>query len=133
MRESKEYERMRTGRIIVIAAGLLLAGCATTHMPAGPQLPANAKMVGGGLSIEWTAPAKGTAILIETSSGKIVRTQSVDAGDSFSFDPTANENIRVLNSMFGGPGPQDNQELPSLPKDTHFALYFVPAEPGSQP
>jgi hypothetical protein len=112
--------------VAMIIASILFSGCATTHFGGGPQLPANAKIVGGGLSISWTATAKGTAILVEVNSGKIVRTQSLNEGDTFEFDPVALDSIALLNSMFGGPGPHDNETLASLPKDTHFVLYFVP-------
>jgi hypothetical protein len=123
---------MRTWMVSAVITGMLLAGCTTTHLAGRLELPANARIVGGGLSIEWAAPAKGAAILVETTSGKIVRTQSLDTGDTFSFDPLANENTRLLNSMFGGLGPQDNQELSPLPAVTRFVLYFVP-ETNAQP
>jgi hypothetical protein len=78
------------------------------------------------------APAKGTAILVETTSGKIVRTQSLDTGDTFSFDPLAADNAELLNSMFGGPEAKDSQGLAPLPAVTRFVLYFVP-ETNAQP
>jgi len=117
---------MRIRMVVVVIAGILVSGCATTHFGGGPQLPANARIVGGGLSISWTASTKGTVILVEANSGKIIRTQSLNEGDTFDFDPVATENIALLNSMFGGPGPHDNETLMVLPKDTHFVLYFVP-------
>lgn len=124
---------MRTWMMSVIITGMLLAGCATTRFAGRPGLPANAMIVGGGLSIEWAASAKGTALLVEVNSGKIVRTQSLE-GDTFSFDPVANDNMVLLNSMFGGPDAKDSQGqiLMPLPKDTRFVLYFVP-ETTSQP
>ncbi len=117
---------MRIRMIAVMIAGMLLSGCATTHFGGGPQLPANAKIVGGGLSINWTVPTKGTAILVEVNAGKIIKTQSLDEGASFEFDPLATESISLINSMFGGPDATDSQALAPLPKDTHFVLYFVP-------
>jgi hypothetical protein len=117
---------MRIWRISAIVASMFLSGCATTYLSGRLQLPANARIVGGGLSIEWTAPAKGTVILVETGSGKIVRTQSVDEGDTFTFDPLLAENTELLNRMFGGPEAKDSQALAPLPTVTRFVLYFVP-------
>jgi len=118
--------------VAVIIAGILLSGCASTHFGGGPQLPANAQIVGGGLSINWKAPTNGTAILVEVNSGKIVRTQSLNEEDTFEFDPVALDSIALLNSMFGGPGVQDNETLAALPKDTRFVLYFVPETTAEQ-
>ena len=123
---------MTTWRIIAIAVGMLLAGCTTVHLAGGSQLPSNAQIVGGGLSIEWSAPGPGTAILVETVSGKIVKSASLGKGDAFSFNPLDAENIELLNSMFGGPQAKDSQILLPLPKHTQFILYFIP-ERGSQP
>jgi hypothetical protein len=117
---------MKALKIIMVAAAVLLAGCATTHLSGGSSLPANAKVVGGGLSIEWTAPTKGTVILVETDSGRMVRTQSVDEGDMFTFDPLAAENAEILNRMFGGPEAMEHPGLVPLPKDARFVLCFVP-------
>jgi hypothetical protein len=117
---------MRTWQVTTIIAGVLLAGCGTTHVSRSLELPANARIVGGGLSIDWTAPAQGTAILVEVNSGKIIRTQSLEQGDVFEFDPLLAENTELLNRMFGGPDAADSQALAPLPKDTSFVLYFVP-------
>jgi hypothetical protein len=96
-----------------IFLGLVVTGCATVHQ--GP-LPPGAQLVGGGLDIEWTSNIEGTAILFEKTTGKVVTTQSLAAGDAFDFDVTEPEEAEVLKTLFG------RELAPNL----HFLLYFVP-------
>jgi hypothetical protein len=117
---------MRTWNVTAVIVGLFLAGCTSPRYSGGPQLPANAKTVGGGLSIKWTAPATGTAILTEVDSGKLIKTQSLNVGDKFEFDPLAAENTQLLESMFGKPNRKGDQVLSPLPKHARIVLYFVP-------
>lgn len=117
---------MRICHIIAIAAGMFLAGCTTTQSSGRLDLPGNAKLVGGGLLIEWTAPVKGTAILAETTSGKIVETRSLEEGDTFSFEPMKADNMTLLNSMFGDIDNKGSDGLSRFPADARFALYFAP-------
>ncbi|HSW02562.1 MAG TPA: hypothetical protein VLI39_20535 [Sedimentisphaerales bacterium] len=117
---------MKIGMIGVVAAGILLVGCASSHMPMGTQI------VGGGLMVDWTAPANGTVILAEAVSGKIVRTESVNEGGVFEFEPTTNSNAEMLNGMFGGVKTSDDQILAPLPKNSRFVLYFLPAVDSEQ-
>ena len=98
--------------IIGLATLLLAVGCASTS-----NLPSGAKKVGGGLQIEWDAPTEGTAILVETTTGKIVATKSVsDGGAGFRFDVTSSEYAEVLTAIF-----------PAMPTNAQFLLYFVPS------
>lgn len=113
---------MKIRIVVVMAVGVLLMGCA------GPNLPKGAKMVGGGLQVDWTSPAKGTVILAESASGKMVKTESVDEGDTFEFDPTLMDNVEMLNSLFGGSCAEDASALAPLPKNARFVLYFMPDE-----
>lgn len=76
-----------------------------------------AKKVGGGLQIEWSAPADGTALLVETTTGKTVATQSMSVrGPAFDFDVTRDRNADVLKAIF-----------PTMPTNATFVLYFVPS------
>ena len=96
-------------QILVIGVALLWAGCATN------PLPRNAKLVGGGLLINWSPPKPGTAILIEKKSGKIMATRSVSPSDgAFEFDPSVPDFAHLLRTMFD-----------PIPADAEFALYFV--------
>ncbi len=101
-----------TTHIIGLAALLLAVGCASTS-----SLPSGAKRVGGGLQIEWNAPAEGTAILVETTTGKTVATKSVsDGGEGFSFDLSSQRDTDTLEAIF-----------PTMPTNAKFVLYFVPS------
>jgi len=117
---------MRTWNVIAVTVGLLLAGCAGMHESRRPQLPANATTVGGGLSIKWTATVRGTAILTEVDSGKIIKTASLQKGETFSFNPTAADDAQLLERMFGKPDRTGEQVNSPLPKRARFVLYFVP-------
>jgi hypothetical protein len=104
-----------------VIAAIALAGCATSN------LPSKAQLVGGGLMIEWVAPADGTAILIERRSGRIVTTASLEDGDTFSFYKDVAGVNDLLRSMFGVPDPEDDGDFPTVPRNTRFELYFVPS------
>jgi hypothetical protein len=92
---------------------LLLAGCVTVAR--GP-IPPGAKLVGGGLDINWSSNVEGTAILVEKTTGKTVATQSLAAGDAFDFDVTEPEKAEVLKALFGR----------ELAPELQFQLYFLP-------
>lgn len=87
-----------------IVAIALLAGCRTTPTLQADGLPGEQYLVGGGVMIDWEAPADGTAYLVEKTSGKIVETRSLTKGDSFSFSidsgSHASEFERVLGIKF---------------------------------
>ncbi len=74
----------------MMAAGvvglLMIAGCNTTAFPGRTGVPRGAKVVGGGLAINWEAPTAGTVYLVEETSGKIIETQSLDEDATFEFD-----------------------------------------------
>lgn len=83
-------------------------------------------MVGGGLDIRYSAPAAGTVILRERTSGRIVATKSLEAkGAEFHFSPSAFDNGEVLAAMFSTV-PVKEGEITHVPTNTFFQLYFVP-------
>ncbi len=100
-----------TTPIIGLAALLLAVGCTSTG-----SLPTGAKKVGGGLQIEWEAPSRGTAILLETTTGRTVATKSLSGGSLFEFDVTNNYDDDIIRSVF-----------PIMPPNAQFILYFVPS------
>jgi hypothetical protein len=106
----------------IIALGIVLAGCATSDLPRG------ARLVGGGLKIEYRAPANGTAILLERTSRRIVATESLSEGDPFEFHPNHQGCSEVLFSMFAPTNAVDTGGFPQVPTNTLFQLYFVPAK-----
>ena len=97
--------------IIGLGTLLLAIGCSTTG-----SLPRTAQVVGGGLQIQWEAPAEGTVILIEKTTQKTVATKSLSEGDSFQFDVSRESDASVLSAVF-----------PTIPSNAHFVLYFTPA------
>jgi hypothetical protein len=105
----------------MVALLIALAGCATSKLPRG------ARLVGGGLAVEYTAPADGTAILIEQQSGRIVATESLTEGDSFDFHPQVQGYDEVLYRMFGDTNAAPDGGVVVVPTNTLFQLFFVPA------
>lgn len=111
---------MKSTLLAFVAVGLVLAGCTTSNLPRG------ARLVGGGLDIRYTAPAAGTVILIERTSGRIVATRSLEGnGHEFHFSPNSFDNGDVLAAMFSAV-PTKEGELTHVPTNTFFQLYFVP-------
>lgn len=103
--------------------GLFLAGCTTTS-----NLPSGARLVGGGLGIEYKAPSEGTVILLERTSGRIVATKSLSKGDDFDFSPNYQGCNAVLFSMFATSNSVSTDATTQVPTNTVFQLYFVPAK-----
>jgi hypothetical protein len=122
---------MKTTLFGIIALGVTLVSCATSNLPRG------ACLVGGGLDIRYNAPAAGTVILIERTSGRIVATKSLEAkGAEFYFSPSSFDNGDVIATMFSTvPGNTGeityvpmNTYITHVPTKTFFQLYFVPAK-----
>lgn len=101
-----------------------LAGCVSSPS----NLPRGSRLVGGGLQIEYNAPENGTAILFERSTGKIVATESLGAGDEFEFALTRPETVEVLRSLFATTNAPALEQLLVLPTNTTFELYFTPVK-----
>ncbi len=98
-----------------LGAGVLLlaVGCSSLRAPAG--LPRGAYRVGGGARISFDPPEKGTCILVEKTSGRVIATKS-SAGGGFEFDATSEQDEQTLKSVYGG----------VVPTNAQFVLYFVP-------
>jgi len=94
----------------------MLAGCSTPRHLQADGLPDDQYLVGGGLMIDWKAPADGTVYLVEKTAGKIIETRSMETGESYSFSVAsgsqATEFERVLGIKFS---------------EARFMLYFQPA------
>ena len=105
--------------IAYVSMLLCLAGCSA--LPTSSEgaftesgIPHSRYLVGGGFSIEYIAPANGTAYWVEETSGKILQTKSMNSGDK---------------AEFGGGSLDPEQIKQALGidiKDTKFTLYFVP-------
>ncbi len=86
---AQSHQAVGRGAAVVVAVGLMLigAGCTTlsqNHPETG--LPRNLEVVGGGLTINWIAPTAGTVYLVEKTSGKIIETRAMNAGDVYKFE-----------------------------------------------
>jgi hypothetical protein len=106
--------------IFFVFGAMILAGCGSMRTYSGKDfdskgLPNQKYLVGGGLQIEWVAPQKGTAYLVEETTGKIVMTKSLQPGDTFEFSP-GQADPKEAKEVFG----VDMSEL-------KFFLFFVPA------
>jgi hypothetical protein len=95
----------------IAAATLFAAGCASNN------LPRSARVVGGGLKIDYSSELPGTAVLIEKTTGKTVACQTVDNA-SFTFDASTERDAEILQTVFGTNG---------VPANAQFLLYFVPS------
>jgi hypothetical protein len=105
--------------LVVLAAG----GCEAGKPSPVVRLPDAPQMVGGGMMIEWKAPARGTAYLVEKQTNKIVETRSLEEGEVYCFAATsvvqADEFEQMLGIRFAR---------------ARFLLYFEPAgAAGSAP
>ncbi len=103
-----QYKEPHPGKTLTLGLlaliALLFAGCRTSPKLQPDGLPGEQYLVGGGMMIDWEAPADGTAYLVEKTSGKIVETRSLTKGDSFTFSVAsgsqASEFERVLGIKF---------------------------------
>ena len=111
---------MRMNHLGFIVLVVALAGCATSDLPRG------ARLVGGGLMVDYEAPTDGTAILIERTSRRIVATEALSEGSNFSFSPGSGSYDEVLFRMFAHPDAVEGVGVVVVPTNAVFQLYFVP-------
>ncbi len=95
---------------------LMLVGCSTSPLLQPDGLPGEQYLVGGGMMIDWEAPATGTAYLVEKASGKIIETRSLAQGDSYTFSVSS-----------GGQAAEFEKMLGVRFSEARFLLYFQPA------
>jgi hypothetical protein len=102
--------------IISLLSALAVGGCGAGRQSPIVRLPDAPQMVGGGMMIEWKAPERGTAYLVEKQTGKIVETRSLEQDEVYSFAATsvvqADEFEQMLGIRFSR---------------ARFLLYFEPA------
>lgn len=109
-----------------VAAGVLaglvmmLAGCSTVAPWHVANLPGGGRVVGGGLTIDWRAPVKGTVYLVEKTSGKVIATQSLDEGEVYQFEVDPRNDAVSFKTATGV----------NL-ADAQIVLYFKPADKKS--
>lgn len=113
---------LRFGQMIVTSAIFATLGCTT---PKG--LPSGAQLVGGGLQIDYEPPTDGTVILIEKVTGRMVATETLSSGSSFTFGPSSGNWAELMITLFGAPSTNGEVSI-QIPTNSVFQLYFVPAK-----
>lgn len=112
--------KLQMSRFVVIGCLTLIvwtfAGCRTNPPLQADGLPGEQYLVGGGMMIDWEAPAAGTAYLVEKTSGKIIETRSLAQGDSYTFSIASGGQAAELERMLGVKF-----------SEARFLLYFRPA------
>jgi hypothetical protein len=102
--------------VVSLLAVLATGGCGADKPSPVVRLPDAPQMVGGGLMIEWKAPERGTAYLVEKQTGRIVETRSLEQDEVYSFAVTsvvqADDYEQMLGIRFSR---------------ARFLLYFEPA------
>ncbi len=112
---------VRMWAVVLVAFGLALAGCSTPRQLQADGLPDEQYLVGGGVMIDWKAPAAGVAYLVEKTTGKIIETRSMEAEDNFGFSVTSQAQAEEFERILG------------LTKfsEALFWLYFKPDDQGN--
>ena len=104
--------------IIALILGLIMivTGCNSARRSLRADLPNDAQIVGGGFSIDWISPSRGTVYVVERTSGKILITEALNNGESFSFDIDPEEDAAKFKMATGVD-----------PSEARIVLYFKPA------
>ena len=116
MQCSREGIRCWLAGAALAAIALVLSGCGAPRRVLVDGLPDDQYLVGGGSMIDWRAPTAGTAYLVEKTTGKIIETRSMEAGDSFGFSVGSGQQRIEFEKRLG-------IEF----ADMNLWLYFVPA------
>jgi len=106
---------------------ILLSGCVTTPTTTDrvrdAWLPNGVVKVGGGVITAWKSSQDGNVYFVEEANRIILRTQYVDNGEIFEFNPKENGISEFL-----------LLQIPRLSEDIHvmselrFGLYFLPTQ-----
>jgi hypothetical protein len=99
---------------LVTAAAIVLVGCGANRQFRANGLPGRHYLVGGGMEIAWTAPARGTAYWVEENTCKIVQTKYLEEGGEFYMSNVDPEEFKKAMGIATG--------------DARLALYFVPSD-----
>jgi hypothetical protein len=113
----RNYPHVVVPVLVVSLLGVLATGgCGAGKPSPVVRLPDAPQMVGGGMMIEWKAPERGTAYLVEKKTNKIIETRSLERDEVYSFAATsvvqADEFEQMLGIRFSR---------------ARFLLYFEPA------
>ena len=108
--------------VIAILAVIMLSGCSSqicdNSKRVGGYLLQQQYLVGGGLEIDWEAPCDGTAVLVEETSKKIIKTETLEQEDTFEFDLDDLDDEKMLDLYEKAMGIKFSE--------ARFSLYFIP-------
>lgn len=99
-------------KIVAFGVALVVAGCVA-------GVPQSARVVGGGLKINYEPEVPGTAILVEKATGKVVVTESLNGTSPFRFDAGTEHDATIIQAALG-----------IMPTNAHFVLYYVTKNNG---
>ena len=109
-------------RFIGVAAPLstilLLFGCGVAPM-AEPQVPDEARLVGGGQAFEFVAPTRGILFVVDANDGQLLGSKSMEPGEDVSVEP---DEMREMIAELKSPGAGDKVKSPRP------LLYFASLE-----
>lgn len=100
-----------------LVLGLLFSGCAVTGLGGAYDkngLPKPHYYVGGGFSVDFTAPVPGVLYVVEEHTRALISSESLDQGESFSVDMTSQGDLDYLE--------ENGVEL----KNVKIGVYYVP-------
>ena len=91
------------------------AGCESSSRSGESGLFGDEHLVAAGYDINWEAKENGTAYLVEETTNKVLKTESMEAGMRFSFTVAGIDGEAQFEALFGVKF-----------SDAAFRLYFIP-------
>ena len=118
-------QNTKTIFMIGLVSIVLTAGCGTvgsSRVFDDNGLPRDRYYVGGGFSLEYRAPKKGTAYVVEENSNRLIGTKSLEKDQRLNMDinPTQYAVLTRLKSIGVDPA------------NMRLGLYFVPSQAAKQ-
>lgn len=107
--------RNLVGPATLLLVALGIGGCAPSG-GSGRLFPEE-NLVGRGLEIDWTTREKGVAFLVEEKRNRLLKTQSLEQDEKFSFSVSGFSSPERFEAVFGVKF-----------AEAEFCLYFIPDE-----
>jgi len=111
---NKQYLLKLVVTILIGTVIIVIGGCGANRQFRANGLPGRQYLVGGGMEIAWTTPARGTAYLVEENTCRIVRTEYLEEGGEFYMSDVDPEEFEKALGITTG--------------DARLSLYFVPSD-----
>ena len=112
----------------VAALSACLVGCGNPNFTSD-SIPKEKFLVGGGFEVKYKAPAAGTVFLVEESSKKIIKTETLEEDEEYSLSSLYSEDEFISQIL----DPVDEDTIEALkkiginPERLKLKLYFIPA------